>query len=134
MHAIALRYGTYRVEERHIMIRGGNGLSTVKIHLVLSGAPLMMAALRADVHLFQGQHDVAADILAAVHGRHVHIAAPVVGVQRGPSMVVQIQQIEFTVGADADFQTRFLRMACSRPKKRAAVHEKGIALRRNQVA
>ena len=68
MYAVALRHGPDRMEKCHIVVGGGDGFGAVKIDLVLSGTPLMMAAFRTDVHLFQRQHDVAADILARSMG------------------------------------------------------------------
>ena len=103
------------MEKRHIVICGGDGLGTMEVHLVLAGAPLMVAAFRADVHLLQRQHNVAADILAPVHGGNIHIAAVVMRLQRGPAAVVQVQQVELAVRADADLQPCLLRMARRRP-------------------
>ena len=108
VHAVALRYRPYGVEKRYVMVCGGDGLGTVKIDLILSGTPLMMAAFRTDVHLFQRQHDIPADILAPVHGGDVHIAALVMWLQRGTAAVVQIQQVKLAVRADANLQPRSL--------------------------
>ena len=77
--AVAHGNSSHNLLEHHHIVGCFQGAGVVAVDLVLAVAALVVAVLGAHAHLFHGQADVPAEVLACVQRGHVKVAAKVNG-------------------------------------------------------
>ena len=111
------------------VIRRRQRIGKAEIDLILTGTFLMMGAFRPDPHLLERQADFAADVLAAVLRRDIHIPGFVAGDARGLSGFVQIEKIKFLLRAKGKGKPHLLRLFNGLLQKTARIRGKGRSVR-----
>ena len=127
--AVAVRRGPDHGLEGHGVVRGGEGVGKAEVDLVLARTLLVAGALRADPHLLQGQTDLPPDVLPPVLGRDVHVARPIVGDFRGPSVLVRAEEVKGLLQAEEEGEPRLLRFPCRRSEQAPGVRGMGRPVR-----
>ena len=83
----------HEAEGRNV-VGGGHRLGVLEIDLVLAGGDLVVRRLDLEAHRLEHDHDVAPALLSEVDRGQVEVAAGVVGVERGASLLVLLEQKE----------------------------------------
>ena len=121
--------GLHHRSERNRVIRCSQGIGIAKVNLVLTGALLVVGALRADAHLLQRQANLSADVFPSVVRSDIHIARVVVRLPGGLTMLIRLEEIEFHLSAKGKAVSRRLGVLHSHLQKMTGVGLKYPAVR-----
>ena len=100
MQTVFLRQRLDSQLEGHDVVGSGQGICVLEIDLMLSGGNLMMAGLNFEAHLFQCHADFAAGAFPVIQGTEIEIACLVGGCGGWPSVLIRLEQEEFTFRSD----------------------------------
>ena len=126
--------GIYDCAERDRIVRGFDRLGIPEIDLILTGSLFMVGAFRADAHLFKRQADLAADVLALILGRNVHVPGAVVGDRGRFAVFVPPEEIKLHLRTKRERNAHRRGVVYRLLQQRAAVTLKGCAVRAQNAA
>ena len=84
------------------IIGGRESLSILEVDLILTGSRFMVRAFGHDAHLLERQAYLAADILALIQRRDIHIASVIVGNSGSVSVFISLEKIELHLGLEVE--------------------------------